>query len=160
MTTKLHAKVVEGVYVGELDAASDANFLGEEDITYVVNLSGFDPKDMFEDVDYYSAVIYDQEQLEQEMDRTRNKVKSAAEAIQRARSQKKNVLVVCKNGINCAPTVIGQYLVTYLNMKPEDALDLLRGANETRGLPKPYAMTNQSFRRYILGVREQSNPLW
>jgi hypothetical protein len=168
-TVKHSAHVLNRIWFGNMESAQDMDFLGDADITVIVNLSGFDLEPI-EDVDIYNVWLMDNELLETEVDRAVAKVNLAASYINAAVNSNRNVLVYCRNCYNLSPFAVAYYLIKYLGHQPASAIECVKKANETRDLEpmEEYVhedgrkeircrtvrtLINQSFRKLLLASK-------
>lgn len=126
------AHVTTGIWIGDSRAARDMDLLGQLDITAIINVSGFDDTPI-EDVNIYNYTLYDNDLMENEIDRVKSKINSIVNDLSTARRAKKNVLVHDgRDCVNRAPFIVAYYLVRDLNMNPEEAILSVKRANEAR----------------------------
>lgn len=173
--TKSIAYVVPGIWMGDRRAARDMDILGNLDIGTIINVSGFD-NELIEDVDIYNYTIYDNNLMENELERALNKINTICNILKRARDAKKNVLVNdSKDCVNRAPFVVAYYLVRDLGWEPAAAINAVKDANESRDMaPRETVshrdddnvihnetrckyvrtLTNQSFRKIICQAKK------
>lgn len=105
----MHAMVAEGLYVGNITAGKNLEFLSNADISAVINLTGeaFDP---VEYVDVFPFRMADQELMEAEIPRMLTKLADIDADITCLRAAGRSVLIICADGKNRCMVVAGYYL--------------------------------------------------
>lgn len=169
-------EVVDSVWLGDAQAARDMAFLGQADITAVINLSGFKDEPI-EDVYSVDFILYDHETMPGEIDMVTSKINRIADHLNNLRVGQHRVLVYCKEGVNRSPVVVGFYLIKHLAWAAEAVIRHLetchimrsgkglvdaraqfeseeaeaRSGLECGVLPKPIcrSLTNMSYRRIL-----------
>lgn len=142
-------EVVDGVYIGSLATATNPHWLRENNIGYIINLSGMRyPSELpVHDIDMPDAAV-----TTENMDGYTAKFNNGVSILTRARGNGKRVLVHCAAGINRSATLIAFYLIeggcTY-----DQVVQILTTANKKRGLD---VLTNPSF-RFLLRARDSFN---
>lgn len=124
MRNPIHAKVAEGLWVGNKSSCIDVQFLADEDITAIINLSGTaDPP--VEDVDYFDFMLPSQELLDIEFPKTLSKLEAIANDIKMLRDNGRSVLIHCSDGKNKCVLAAGYYLITQCEKKAADVIEQL-----------------------------------
>ena len=130
------AKVVQGIYIGSLSTVTNTDCICQNNITYIVNLSGSN---------YVSRVASHSINMENKMITSLDLDKYIELFMQGITLIKNappgNTLVHCAAGINKSATLIALYLVD-IGYSSEDAVRLLGAANRVRGVQ---LLTNKSF---------------
>jgi protein-tyrosine phosphatase len=140
------SEVIEGIYIGSLSTATNNQWLRENNIGAIVNLSGTEYPS---EIPVYNILMDDVNVEPDKMGETLAKFDSGVEAITNARRQGLRVLIHCAAGINRSATLIGFYLIE--NGCPyEKVVEILTFANNRRST---VVLTNLSF-RYLLCARD------
>ena len=105
----VYKKVSPGLYIGNAVAASDVQFLSEENITFAINLTG-EQSPLVEDMITYDYSLPNNELLESEYFRVITKLRKISNDIDNARSRGANILIYETNCKNKAPLVAGYHL--------------------------------------------------
>jgi hypothetical protein len=114
-----HIKVTDGIYIGNLTAASDTGFLRTYNINAVVNLTGKALVDVYgrqldtlpPNVVVLDFLLPSQELMDTEIPKTCNKLDAIMTDIRSLRVNHRNILVQCNDGKNKSMLVIGYYLI-------------------------------------------------
>jgi len=75
----------------------------------------------------------------------------ATDTVISALNEGKKVLVHCQAGLNRSSLVVGNVLVNWAGMHPEDAITLMRAKRS------PAVLCNPTFARYLLELRKEDN---
>lgn len=144
------AEVVSGLWIGTEDAPQDEDFLEENNIALVIDLTDFHKWEssklevigiMLNDIEHFNP---------DELESFKTRVETAIELISSYRTQGRNILVHCQMGINRSAFVIGYYLINVEKYSYDDTLNLLTQANRNRGQYR--TLLNQTFRKFLQGV--------
>jgi protein-tyrosine phosphatase len=136
------AKVADGIYIGNLEAAKNNQLLTNNNIHCIVNLSNVQYNHTLPQFKVFIDDIFiPHDQLNIFM----FKFKKAVSAITRARESGYNVFIHCMAGVNRSATAIALYLIEQ-KWNRIDVLNALYSANKERNVE---CLTNPSFRFII-----------
>jgi hypothetical protein len=107
----MYAYVAEGIYVGNLGAATDLSFMSNADISAIINLSG-ETLEPIENVDIFNFLLPSQELMSTEVPKTIQKLEMIAATMQDLKIMNRTVLVNCVNGKNKCMLAVGYYLIS------------------------------------------------
>lgn len=136
------ARVADGLYIGSLNTATNADQLRLANIGCIINLSGVEYTST---TPVFPLLMADAPITMDTVDDYISKFSEGIRVIGAARAAGKNVLVHCAAGVNRSATQLCMYLIecgwTY-----DDAVRAVCAANDRRGVP---CLTNQTFRQLL-----------
>lgn len=118
-------KIINGLYIGSIGAASNLEELNKENITHIV-CAAVGIKHFYEDKFKYLQI----DLLDSESQNIKQHFKESADFIHNAINSGGNVLVHCHAGISRSSTICISYLMQYLNMSYNAALGLMKSKRE------------------------------
>lgn len=110
----MYALVDDGIYVGNISAAKDLNFLANADVSAIINLSG-KLVESIEDVDVFEFLLPSQELMDSEIPKTNAKLDTICTVIHELRANNRTVLIQCADGKNKCMLAVGYYLISKHN---------------------------------------------
>lgn len=151
MISKDHkSHVYDGVYIGSFKATDDFEFLKNEHIVAIFNLSGLyvnetqNHKDL--KINIYNLMdIEDKIHNNKELYLLAKKIYNTYDDISKEH-KRGHILINCRAGVNRSALTIGTYLKIKYGMDFENIMICLRNANFKRGL---WVLHNPSFRELL-----------
>jgi hypothetical protein len=140
------AKVIDNVYVGSLETGSNAEWISNNNISLIINLSGYAYQST---VDVVIVPLEDTHVYINDVEQYIDKFMHVAKIIKKHTDTKNNVLVHCAAGINRSVAAICFYLIM-TGHSYENAIGVVMRANAERNVS---TLTNISF-RYLLRTYE------
>src|SRR3989344_1276411 len=156
-----YAKVINGIYIGDIHSINDNEFLINNDIKYIVNASGYNKLNnlgittlylgKLKDIDFITLPIFDKEYIDKYISEYINKMLISSNKINNEYRNKNNILVHCIAGINRSASDIATYLMMYQKYTYNDAIILLENVNKKRFLP---VIANRAFRDMLKHIEK------
>lgn len=119
----MHARISEGIWVGDTAMCSDATFFSTFDISAIISLD----KGVKSQEDIWQFVVPDTELLDNEVPKILTKLESISNTISELRENGRSVFIQCADGKNKSLLVAGYYLIKRGGMDPVRVVDLLIG---------------------------------
>lgn len=120
----MYALVDDGIYVGNISAAKDLNFLANADVSAIINLSG-KLVESIEDVDVFEFLLPSQELMDSEIPKTNLKLDTICTVIHELRANNRTVLIQCADGKNKCMLAAGYYLISKHNRQFNTVIEQL-----------------------------------
>lgn len=117
----------DSVWLGNIYAAHDLNFLKDKKIKYVINAT-YDVPNKYSFINYTTFPISD---IEACYKNYINIMDKGADIINRAISENEPILVHCKRGHHRSAAIVAFYLMKYQNMSLVDAILLIKSSRPT-----------------------------
>ncbi len=136
-------QVLDGIYIGNMTAASNLSFLTKHNITAIINLTGKPPIDINGrplgnlpgHINVFDFLLPSQELMDTEIPKTYNKLDAIMNDIRSLRVNHRNILIQCSDGKNKSMLVVGYYLIVDYKQdysKVIDDLEMLYFTNQQR----------------------------
>ncbi len=133
ITPPIRVKVADSLWVGNI-SAFDVNFLAQNNITVVINVTGKPSTSLMKncivsnDLDIADYILPSQELMDTEILKTCNKLDTIMSDMCRWLANKKNILIQCNDGKNKSMLVAGYYLITVCKRDHNEAIQSLETA--------------------------------
>jgi hypothetical protein len=119
--------IIDGVWLGNYDAAKNIKFVIENNIKYIINAT-YQSLIPFSFVDYKLLPMSDSDICEENF---LSKIREGAAFINKAMLDNIPILVHCKRGHHRSASIVAYYLMVYKNMSLIDALTLIKNKRPT-----------------------------
>lgn len=122
-------KIMDGLWLGNLNDANNLSFLIENNITVVINIS-FEKIVIYDNIDYYQFRITDDDICDNKMNII-NELTQVTDCLNYYLGNNRNILIHCKKGHHRSASILALYMVRYHNYDLSHAVDYIKNLRPT-----------------------------